>query len=90
MLGHSYMFDLCEVLETKREQSLELWRMLLLPQLNDVLMNNDWALVEDDFNQTMAQLSLEGQQLQLASIGTGVNQTPHPSLIAHKHIGEQR
>ena len=76
MLGHSYMFDLCEVLETKREQSLELWRMLLLPQLNDVLMNNDWALVEDDFNQTMAQLTLEGQQLQLASIGTGVNQTP--------------
>ena len=50
--------------------------MLLLPQLNDVLMNNDWALVEDDFNQTMAQLSLEGQQLQFASIGTGVNQTP--------------
>ncbi|MDA8758803.1 AAA family ATPase [Candidatus Poseidonia alphae] len=82
-LGHSYLFDLCKILEKRPDNSTALWQMLLLPQLNDILMNNEWDNLIEDFNNFMAKFSLEGNRLSLKSIGIGINQTPQLTFEQH-------
>ena len=78
-LGHSYLFEACRVLEKsiRAKSSIELWEMLLLPQLKDILMNNH--LDDDemfDFNREIGAFSLNKKKLVLRTTGKGINEMP--------------
>ena len=78
-LGHSYLFEACRVLNksTRAKSSIALWELLLLPQLQDILMNNHLDANQiDEFNTEIATFLLEKKKLVLRTTGTGVNEMP--------------
>ena len=78
-LGHSYLFEASRVLNksTRAKSSIALWEILLLPQLQDILMNNHLDADQmADFNTEIATFSLEKKKLVLSTTGTGINEMP--------------
>lgn len=78
-LGHSYLFEACRVLNksTRAKSSIAVWEILLLPQLQDILMNNHLDADQmDDFNTEIATFLLEKKKLVLSTTGTGINEMP--------------
>lgn len=78
-LGHSYLFEACRVLEksTRAKSSIELWEMLVLPQLKDILMSNHLDAEQmADFNTEIGAFSLEKKKLVLSTTGKGINEMP--------------
>ena len=53
MLGHSYLFELSKICSPSQGNtgvSIECWNALILPQINDILINNDMIHHLGSFN----------------------------------------
>lgn len=79
MLGHSYLFELSKICSTPQENIgviIECWNALILPQINDILINNDMIHHLSSFNEAMEQHTVLGMKLVAEAIGSGINRMP--------------
>ncbi len=79
MLGHSYLFELskiCSPSEGNTGVIIECWNALILPQINDILINNDMIHHLSSFNEAIKQHTVSGMKLVAQAIGSGINRMP--------------
>ena len=79
MLGHSYLFELSKICSTHQENTgviIECWNALILPQINDILINSDMIHHLSSFNEAMEQHTVLGMKLVAEAIGSGINRMP--------------
>ena len=55
---------------------IECWNALILPQINDILINNDMIHHLGSFNEAMEQQTVMGMKLVAEAIGSGINRMP--------------
>ena len=79
MLGHSYLFELSKICSPSQGNTgviIECWNALILPQINDILINNDMIHHLNSFNEAIEQRPVLGKKLVAEAIGSGINRMP--------------
>ena len=79
MLGHSYLFELSKICSPSQGNTgviIECWNALILPQINDILTNNDMIHHLNSFNEAIETYPIAGMKLIAEAIGSGINRMP--------------